>query len=268
MVLIHEFGHSLACKSVGGTSDTIVLWPLGGVSYVRPPERPGAMLWSIAAGPLVNVVLLPITIVPLVAMYGTAILHGATGSVGGDLLLDIATINLVLLIFNMLPLYPLDGGQILRSLLWFVFGRGTSLVIAAGIGLVCGIVGALAMLFLGQTWLTIMGAFMAMQSYAGLRGGLAMLRVESAPRRFEVRCPFCLKNPPIAPAWRCNCGAQFDTFETYGQCPRCHAQYPRTACPLCGQLAPFAMWQATMSSPVSPAAPQIEVSPVNPIGPL
>src|SRR5262249_49751880 len=61
IVLIHEFGHALACKSVGGRADRIVLWPLGGVAFVQPPERPGAHLWSIAAGPLVNVALLPLT---------------------------------------------------------------------------------------------------------------------------------------------------------------------------------------------------------------
>jgi Zn-dependent protease len=50
IVLLHEFGHALACRSVGGTADTIMLWPLGGVAYVNPPQRPGATLWSIAAG--------------------------------------------------------------------------------------------------------------------------------------------------------------------------------------------------------------------------
>src|SRR6202043_721183 len=60
IVMIHEFGHALACRQVGGRADQIVLWPLGGVAYVDPPPRPGATLWSIAAGPLVNVVLLPI----------------------------------------------------------------------------------------------------------------------------------------------------------------------------------------------------------------
>src|SRR4051812_16662707 len=59
LVLMHEFGHSLACRQVGGQSDTIMLWPLGGVAYVAPPQRPGATLWSIAAGPLVNVALFP-----------------------------------------------------------------------------------------------------------------------------------------------------------------------------------------------------------------
>src|ERR1700727_3501633 len=57
IVTLHEFGHALACRQVGGTADHIVLWPLGGVAYVNPPPRPGATLWSIAAGPLVNVAL-------------------------------------------------------------------------------------------------------------------------------------------------------------------------------------------------------------------
>src|SRR3989441_3793953 len=57
IVLLHEFGHALACRQVGGTANKIMLWPLGGVAYVDPPARPGATLWSIAAGPLVNVVL-------------------------------------------------------------------------------------------------------------------------------------------------------------------------------------------------------------------
>jgi Zn-dependent protease len=60
IVLLHEFGHAFACRQTGGQADRIVLWPLGGVAFVKPPERPGAYLWSIAAGPLVNVLLFPI----------------------------------------------------------------------------------------------------------------------------------------------------------------------------------------------------------------
>ena len=60
IVLLHEYGHALACRQVGGTANQIVLWPMGGVAYVDPPPRPGATLWSIAAGPLVNVALLPL----------------------------------------------------------------------------------------------------------------------------------------------------------------------------------------------------------------
>src|SRR3984893_14715330 len=59
IVMLHEFGHALACRQVGGTANRIVLWPLGGVAYVDPPPRPGATLWGIGAGPLVHVALLP-----------------------------------------------------------------------------------------------------------------------------------------------------------------------------------------------------------------
>src|ERR1051325_7065847 len=59
IVLMHEFGHALACKQVGGQANKIVLGPLGVVAYVAPPQRAGAMLWSIAAGPLINVILFP-----------------------------------------------------------------------------------------------------------------------------------------------------------------------------------------------------------------
>src|SRR5579863_7593404 len=62
IVLLHEFGHALACRQVGGRANEIVLWPLGGIAYVFPPPRPGALLWSIAAGPLVNLFLVPVTI--------------------------------------------------------------------------------------------------------------------------------------------------------------------------------------------------------------
>src|SRR5215472_19305952 len=60
IVLLHEFGHALACRQVGGEARRIMLWPLGGVASVSPPQRPEAMLWSIAAGPLVNVILVGI----------------------------------------------------------------------------------------------------------------------------------------------------------------------------------------------------------------
>src|ERR1019366_5862534 len=46
IVLVHEFGHALACRQVGGQANQIVLWPLGGVAYVAPPPRPGATLWG------------------------------------------------------------------------------------------------------------------------------------------------------------------------------------------------------------------------------
>src|SRR5207245_11150655 len=131
IVLLHEYGHALACRQVGGIANRIVLWPLGGVAYVDPPPRPGAMLWSIAAGPLVNVVLF--FVLTLTGMLGRS--HGWFAAVPNihTLVRAIWYINLGLLTFNLLPIYPLDGGHILRSLLWFVLGRARSLMVAVSI---------------------------------------------------------------------------------------------------------------------------------------
>src|SRR6187200_3115228 len=134
IVLLHEFGHAFACRQVGGIADRILLWPFGGIAFVRPPHRPGAELWSIVAGPLVNVILFPI-------LFGARLLFWSTG-LGYSmpdvylLLAWIGNINLFILIFNLMPVYPLDGGQILRSLLWFALGPIKSLRLASIIGLV------------------------------------------------------------------------------------------------------------------------------------
>src|ERR1700691_4100088 len=122
IVTIHEFGHALACRQVGGEANRIVLWPLGGVAYVSPPQRPGATLWSIAAGPLVNVVLAPVLFAA--AMGGQALGWADTMPDFANFLWAVFAIDVGLLLFNIMPIYPLDGGQILRSLLWYVVGKG------------------------------------------------------------------------------------------------------------------------------------------------
>ena len=157
IVLLHEFGHAFATRQVGGTADTILLWPLGGVAYVAPPPRPGAELWSIVAGPLVNVVLLiPLT---LGAMVGGIPLFGDPVTDWNYLWRNIWWINLGLLIFNLLPIYPLDGGQILRSLLWFVIGPIRSLYVASVVGFV-GVAGlAMYALYRRSIWLGILAFF-------------------------------------------------------------------------------------------------------------
>lgn len=163
IVLLHEFGHALACRQVGGQADQIVLWPLGGVAYVNAPYRPGAQLWSIAAGPLVNVALVP-------AIIGIAWALGITGlALESDdfwtWLGTLAQINLMILIFNLLPVYPLDGGQILRSLLWFRLGPRRSLFIATALGLV-GTAGFLALAFWWRSiWIGVMAGFIGLNCW-------------------------------------------------------------------------------------------------------
>src|ERR1700686_718583 len=151
IVMLHEFGHALACRQVGGRANQIVLWPLGGVAYVDPPPRPGATLWSIAAGPLVNVVLLPILFVAVT--LGRSAGMPATAPDLYKLLDTVFWINVGLLIFNILPIYPLAGGQILRALLWCVRGRPRSLMVATILGLI-GVAGFIVLaLWRQDLWL-------------------------------------------------------------------------------------------------------------------
>lgn len=167
IVLLHEFGHAFACRQTGGRADRIVLWPLGGVAFVAPAPRPGAYLWSIAAGPLVNVLLfVPLTLLLTVA----ARLHWNIAH--HDLyhfVFALWTMNTGLLVFNLLPVYPLDGGQIVRALLWFKLGPIRSLKIASVIGFGGAILFAVVAYALRSIWLGILAFFVFGQAQSGWR---------------------------------------------------------------------------------------------------
>lgn len=185
IVLIHEFGHALACRQVGGVANQIVLWPLGGIAFVNPPRRAGAYLWSIAAGPLVNVILVPILGGMLMLVRASA-----PGSDVAVFLYDLNWINLGLLIFNILPVFPLDGGQIVRGLLWFPFGEFRSLQIASMIGLVGGAILGILGLMAGSVWWAILAFFLLSRAWYGWQQAKAMI----ARSRMQTAVP-----PPPTP---------------------------------------------------------------------
>ncbi len=149
----------------------IMLWPLGGVAYVNPPRRPGATLWSLAAGPLVNVALMPVLCAAVLAAGRWGGRRRCPTPINSSRWCS--CINVVLLVFNILPIYPLDGGQILRSLLWFVMGRARSLVVAT----VLGIVGALGLLCLAlwmrSIWSLLIAGYMLLNCWGGLKSARA-----------------------------------------------------------------------------------------------
>src|ERR1700686_4035730 len=187
IVLLHEFGHALACRQTGGYADRIVLWPLGGIAFVSPPRRPGAVLWSIAAGPLVNVAL-----VPVLELLWTFAQHASWSYDAPDtirLIWTIRAINYGLLIFNMLPVYPLDGGQILRALLWFPLGEIRSLQIASVIGLIGGACLAAFAIFSWSFWLGIMAFFLLSRAIAGWQYAKALIQEQEAIRAAPPGAP-------------------------------------------------------------------------------
>ena len=241
IVLLHEMGHALACRSVGGRADEIVLWPLGGVAYVAPPQRPGATLWSIVAGPLVNVVL-------FVVLSGAIFVSREAGwtETLPDLFKIVVTVwwlNVGLLVFNVLPIYPLDGGQILRSLLWFVIGRARSLMVTVIIGFIGLPLWFLFAWWQRSYWFAILGGFVLLNCWRGLQHAQALARAAQLPRRSGFRCPSCETAPPLGDWWVCGqCGKRFDTFASLAACPHCGAQFDRTRCLDCGESHPLGEW--------------------------
>ena len=152
-------------------------------------------------------------------------------------------INLGLLIFNMLPIYPLDGGQILRSLLWFVVGRARSLMAATVIGFV-GVAGLIVFAVWRQSaWFGILAAFILMNCWSGLKQAQALSRLAKLPRHEGFACPSCKTAPPVGAFWKCSrCGKPFDTFQTRAVCPNCAAQFPVTMCLDCRAMNPMSAW--------------------------
>jgi Zn-dependent protease len=249
IVMLHEFGHALACRQVGGVANRIMLWPMGGVAYVNPPARPGATLWSIAAGPLVNVALIPV-------LYILGTLDRSMGWAQAvpslhPFLRSVAYINLGLLIFNLLPVYPLDGGQILRSLLWFVIGRARSLMATT----ILGFAGAAGFIVLAvrtrSVWFAALSVFLFMYCFRGFKVARVLYQLAKAPRNEGFHCPSCKAAPPTGSFWACsNCKRQFDTFQMQAICPYCAKQFAETSCTECGRKHPISEWMTTTPAPM------------------
>jgi Zn-dependent protease len=243
IVTLHEFGHSLACRQVGGSADRILLWPFGGVAYVAPPQRPGATLWSIAAGPLVNVALLPLIV-------GAGWLCRSVGLLDNNpdlvrFLRALLYIDLSLLLFNLLPVYPLDGGQILRSLLWYPLGRTRSLQVATLVGLAGGVALIGLSLWWMSLWTGLLAGFLLIQCWRSYQSVAVMKQFDALPRRREFKCPECRTSPPVGALWACpSCRNAVDAFATNGVCPHCRATLSVTMCPDCQSVRPLHAWDS------------------------
>lgn len=133
-VLLHELGHALAARVCGIQTVDITLYPIGGVARLaRMPRKPQSELLITLAGPAVNLLLAGL-------FASTAALVGllASGSALTDFsvrfLSILATINLILAGFNMIPAFPMDGGRVLRALLsgWLGRLRATEFTVKLG----------------------------------------------------------------------------------------------------------------------------------------
>jgi Zn-dependent protease/CBS domain-containing protein len=169
-VLAHEYGHALVARSQGIPVRNITLFVLGGVAQLeRDPDTPGREAWMAIAGPLVS------------AVIGGATLGAAYLISGPEQLVAIlaylGVANLALLAFNLLPGFPLDGGRVLRALLWRVTHdvvRATRWAAAVGQVFAWGFIalGAAQLVLrggLGGIWLILVGWLMIQAARATAR---------------------------------------------------------------------------------------------------
>jgi len=125
-VFLHELGHAFEARQFGIRTRDIVFFPIGCAAEMHIPEEPREELRIAAAGPSVNFMFL-LLLVPLAVAFGDK-------GIMGQALIAFAVINFVIMVFNLLPAFPLDGGRILRATLAMHFDRVRATWIAARIG--------------------------------------------------------------------------------------------------------------------------------------
>ena len=181
-VVLHELGHALAAKRYGIRTKDIILLPIGGVARLeKMPTQPIQELWVALAGPAVNVVIAALLAVCLgiinILTPGNQIMMATAAFVE-----RIIGVNIFLILFNMVPAFPMDGGRVLRALLAtrLAYARATqiSASLAQAIALLFGIIG----LFYNPILLLI--AFFV---WMGAAQESRMIRAKSALDRFPSR---------------------------------------------------------------------------------
>jgi Zn-dependent protease/predicted transcriptional regulator len=160
-VLLHELGHALMAKRYQIDTTDITLLPIGGLARLaRIPEVPKQELWVALAGPAVNVAI-------AIVLIGVALLTGVFsepllaegGVMFNSLLLNLVSANVVLVIFNMIPAFPMDGGRVLRAILAMLMNRVKATRIAAVVGQILAVGFAAYAIYAVQPMLGLIGVF-------------------------------------------------------------------------------------------------------------
>ena len=194
-LLLHEYGHALQARRDGMEIEGITLWLFGGVAKFKGMfPSAGAEFRIAVAGPLVSLVL-------GLLFLGVPMVLGLPAAVDG-VVFWLGSINLALLVFNLLPALPLDGGRILRSILWYARGEFASATrLAAGIGRGFGylfVAAGVALLVFASPvtgiWLAFIGWFLlqaagAEDRFVAAREALGGLRVRDVMARDPVTAP-------------------------------------------------------------------------------
>jgi Zn-dependent protease len=172
-VLVHEFAHAIVAQRKGIPVESIVLFIFGGVATIaREPEKPGDEFKIAIAGPIASILLAG-------GFAGMWALLGPSSDALEALLGYLALVNLALALFNLIPGFPLDGGRVLRAILWKTTGnlrRATGVVSAIGVAIgtlffVLGVIAILSGSPVNGLWGIALGWFLqsaASQGYASI----------------------------------------------------------------------------------------------------
>ena len=196
-VVLHELGHSLVAQFFGVSVQDITLWPIGGVARItKLPQRPYQEFLITAAGPAVNILLAIIFGTIALAWIGPGQLLALvtspyrlerllTGVNAEAMLLMLALNNVLLVLFNLIPAFPMDGGRLVRSVLaaFMPFGRATKVAswLGQGTAVVMGLVGLLTgSLFLGLVAIFVFVAAWGERQQAVTNDHLRGMRVAQA----------------------------------------------------------------------------------------
>ncbi len=192
-ILLHELGHALAARRVGIQISGIDLWFFGGVAKLsRDTRTPGEEFKVAAAGPAVTALIVLVCVGTALALsrtgefYDSAQLDGMSTSPGVALLAWLATVNVILLAFNLVPAFPLDGGRIARAVAWRITGdkrRSTRISARLGQGFSYLLIGG--GLFLALTsdpfngvWFMVLGWFLGQAAGSALSSSDIQERIE------------------------------------------------------------------------------------------
>lgn len=144
-VILHEYGHALTARKFGVKTSDITIYPIGGVARLeRMPDKPIEELWVALMGPAVNVVIAVILFAYLFLTSSLIPLRELTVA-SGSFLERLMVVNISLVLFNLIPAFPMDGGRVLRSLLAmrmdYVRATQIAATIGQGIALLFGLIG-------------------------------------------------------------------------------------------------------------------------------
>jgi len=166
--VLHELGHAIAARRYGIKTPDITVLPIGGLARLsRMPDKPSEEIVIAIAGPLVNVVIAAVLFLLLGAPDMRALRH--MGDPTYDLLAQVAAANVWLVLFNLIPAFPMDGGRVFRALLALRLERRRATEIAARIGQGFAVLMALWALYHGPFILLLIAffVFIAAQSESG-----------------------------------------------------------------------------------------------------